>query len=188
MQKRYLGRKNQNEQWSISSKMEWIDKIPNPATQSNKVWKKNSLSSEVDLAESSKWREFRSLQRHQIKQWGIIFQIKIDSCLPLFPNQLQNRSSTDWGITHWTPNIPNTRVQRSIATGQCRKIWFTLSPFCLHIQHQSRIMRPRFRRLSVVRAFPKETIQEKKATRGGTLAFQISFHGKRIEGWGLKEC
>ena len=159
--KGYSGQRNQNVQWSISSKMEWIEKTPNPVTQSNKVWKKNNLSSKAVLAESSKWRELRSLQRHQIKQWGIIFQIRIDSCLPLFPNQLQKSSSTDWGITHWTPNMPNTMAQRSIATEQCRKRWFTLSPLRLHIQHQSWIVRPRFRKLSIVRTIPKEAIQER---------------------------
>ena len=37
--KGYSGQRNQNVHWSISSKMEWIEKTPNPATQSNKVWK-----------------------------------------------------------------------------------------------------------------------------------------------------
>ena len=166
--------------------MEWIEKTPNPTTQSSLVWKKNNLSSGVVLVESSKWWELRSLQRHQIKQWGIIFQIKIELCLPLFPNKLQKRSSTVWGITHWTPNIPNTRDQRSIATEQCRKRWSTLSPLRLHIQHQSWIMKPRFRKLSIVRTFPKVAVQDKNATRGGTLAFQTSFQGKIREGWGLK--
>ena len=129
---KYTQDRNQNVHRSINSKMERREKAPNPATQSNKVWKKNNLRSGVVRSKSSKWREFRSLHRHQTKQWGIIFQIKIELCLPLFPSQQQKRSSTVWGITHCTPNIPNTRDQSSIAMEQRRKRWSTLSPPCLH--------------------------------------------------------
>ena len=183
----YLGQINQNVQWSINSKTEWIEKEPKPTTQSNNVWKKSSLSSWIERSESSKTRELRSLQRHQTKQWGIIFQIMIELCLPLIPSQLQNRSFTVRGMTQWTPNKPKTRDQRSKATEQWRNRWSTLSPLLLHIQHHSWIMRPRFRRLSIVRTFPKVAVHDRKATRGGTLTFHIGFQGKEIEEGGLKE-
>ena len=150
------GQKNQNLQRSISSKMEWIETTPDPTTQSNKVWKKNNLSSGRWRSESSKSRAFRSRHKHQSTQWGIIFQTKAWSWWPNCPNQQEKKSSTDLGITHWTPNKPKTKDQRSAAIEQWRKRWSTLSPSLRHIQHQFGMMKPRFCRLSNVRAFPRE--------------------------------
>ena len=177
----YSGQINHNVQSSINSETEWIEKDPKPITQSNKMWKKNSLRSGIDRSESSKRRELRSAHLHQTKQCGIIFQTKRELCCPLCLSQVQNRSITVQGITQCTPNIPNTMDHSSIATEQCRNRWSTLSPLRLHIQHHSWIMRPRFRRLSIVRTFPKVTVQDKKATRGGTLTFQMGFQGNDIE-------
>jgi hypothetical protein len=40
-------------------------------------------------------------------------------------------------------------------------------------------MIPQQRKLSAVKIFPKAAVQEKKATLGGTLAFQMLFQAKK---------
>ena len=165
--------------------MEWIKQLPSPTNHSSKVWKNNDLISGMFLSLSSKWRTFRSLQRHQITQWGTTLQTTSFLLLPKLPIQPLNRSSTMGGITHCTPN---TIDQSSRATEQCKNIRSTLSPLLLQKQHQLMMIRLRLQRLSMVRTFPKVPVQEKKATRGGTLVFHKIFHGKMVEVWGLKCC
>ena len=148
------GQKNQNLQRSINSNMEWIEEIPEPITQSNNVWKNSNLSSWTWRSASSKIRAFLSCQRHPITQCGSIFQTWPESFSPKDPIQQENRSITELGITHCTPKRPSTIYHISIATGQWRNKWSTLSPFLLHIQHQLWIIKPRFQRFSMVRAFP----------------------------------
>ena len=60
---------------SIKSKIEESDWFHKAANQSNKVLKKNNLSSGMDLSLSSKHLLFLSPQRHHIKQWGTINHI-----------------------------------------------------------------------------------------------------------------
>jgi hypothetical protein len=42
------------------------------------------------------------------------------------------------------------------------------------------------KKLSTVKIFPKEVVQRKKATRGGTLGFQIALQGKSATSLGPK--
>ena len=140
--------------------MEWIEKAPDPTTQSKRVWKKNNLSSVVVRSESLKCLAFLSLHKHQTRQWGTIFQTRRELWRPSCPSQPLKSSSTVQGITHWIPNMLNTKAQRSEAMEQCKNKWSTLSPLRLHIQHHSWRIRPRLRRLSMVRTFPNAADQE----------------------------
>ena len=158
--------------------MELIENKPKLRTKSYKVWKNKSLRAEVYLLQSSKCRAFLSLQRYHIKQWGTIFQTTIFRWSLRRPCHPAQRSSTWQGITQCTPNKPKIIDHSSQAMEQCNNRWSTLSPLCLHIQHQSTIIRFHFHKLSMVKSLPKAAVQEKKATLGGTLAFQIIFQGK----------
>ena len=70
------------------------ERKPNTVTQSRRVLRKKSLRSATDLSKSSKCRLFLSLQMHHIKQWGTAIQIDKFWCLPNFPCQQANRSTT----------------------------------------------------------------------------------------------
>ena len=122
---------------------------PNTATQSRRLWRKKSLRSETDLSKSSKCRLFLSCQMHHIKQWGTTIQIAAFRCLPNFPCQQANSSTTVFGIIQWMPNKVDTINHKSKARGQWIRRWFTDSPFLLHIQHQSKIKIFNFLRLLV---------------------------------------
>ena len=47
------------------------------------------------------------------------------------------------------------------------------------MQHQLTSTRPHRLKLSAVKILPKAAVQEKKATLGGTLVFQMLFQGKQ---------
>ena len=137
-----------------------------------------SLRSATNLSKSSKCQLFISLQMHHIKQWGIAIQIAEFRCLPNFPCQQANRSTTVFDITQWMPNRVNTIDHKSKSIEQWMKRWSIDSPFILHIQHQSKIKICRFLRLSIVKIFPKAVVHTKKATLEETLDFQTVFQGK----------
>ena len=86
-------------QKSMKSWTEEKERKPDTVTQSRRVLRKKSLRSETDLSKSSKCQLFLSLQMHHIKQWGIAIQIAEFRCLPNFPCQQANRSTTVFGIT-----------------------------------------------------------------------------------------
>jgi hypothetical protein len=65
-------------------------------------------------------------QRHNIPDHGILV-------LPNRSFQQANNSLTLKGITHMTPKIEKTNDQRSLAIGQWRRRWFTVT--LLHIKH-----------------------------------------------------
>ncbi len=166
---------NLKQQWSINSTMELIENKPKELTHSYKVWKNSILRSKTDLSQSSKWRAFLSLQRHHMTQCGTIRQTTIFRVSPKLTCQPAQRCSTWQGITQDTPNKPNTIDHSSLAKEQCSKRWSTLSPLCLHKQHQSITIRLRFRKLSIVKRFPKAAVQEKKAIRGCPREEKIPF-------------
>ena len=117
--------KLQESRKSIKEGNDWFCKANN---QSNKVLKKKSLRSRIDLSISSKQWLFLSLQRHYIKPWGTMDHIKPFQWWPKLPCQHPNNPKTVCGITQDTPNKPETIDHRSIATGQWRKRWSTDSP------------------------------------------------------------
>ena len=151
------------------------ERKPNTVTQSRRVLRKKSLRSETDLSKSSKCRLFLSLQMHHIKQWGTAIQIAEFRCLPNFPCQQANSSTTVFSITQWMPNKVNTIDHKSKAKEQWMKRWSTNSPFLLHIQHQSKIKIYHFLRLSIVKIFPKIAVHTKKATLEGRWSTDSSF-------------
>ena len=112
---------------------------------------------------------------HHIKQRGTAIQIAEFRCLPNFPCQQANGSTTIFGITQWMPNKVNTIDFKSKAIGEWIRRWSTDSPFLLHIQHQSKIKICRFLRLSIVKIFPKITVHTKKATLKGRWSTDSPF-------------
>ena len=76
---------------------------------------------------------------HHIKQWGTAIQIEEFRCLPNFPCQQANSSTTVFGITQWVPNKVNTIDHKSKAIGQWIRRWSTNSPFLLHKLQQYKI-------------------------------------------------
>ena len=112
------------------------ERKPNTITQSRRVLRKKSLRSKIDLSKSSKCRLFLSLQMHHIKQWGTTIQIAKFRCLPNFPFQQANSSTTIFSITQWMPNRVNNGwgdgqliphffypIQNQNNTGQPEQIW-----------------------------------------------------------------
>ena len=138
------------------------ERKPNTVTQSRRVLRKKSLRSETDLSKSSKCRLFLSLQMQHIKQWGTAIQMAEFRCLPNFPCQQANSSTTIFSITQWMPNRVNTIDHKSKTIEQWMRRWSTDSPFLLHIQHQSKIKICCFLRLSIVKIFPKVAVHTKK--------------------------
>ena len=100
-------------QESRKEENDWFRKVAN---QSNKVLKKKSLRSSMDLSLSSKHLLFISLQRHHIKQWGTINHIWPFLWWPSLSCQQARSPKTDCDITQLTPNKPKTIDQKSIAT------------------------------------------------------------------------
>ena len=127
----------------------------------------------MEFSRSSKHLQFLSLQRHHIKQWGMMDQIWPFRWRLKLPCQQPISPKTERGITQETPKRPKTIDQRSQAKGQWRRRWSIDSPFLLHMKHQSRIHTFLFRRLSIVRHFPKAVVQTKKATLEGIFCFQM---------------
>ena len=154
------------------------ERTPNTVTQSRRVLRKKSLRSETDLSKSSKCQLFLSCQMHHIKQWGTAIQMAEFWCLPNFPYQQANSSTTVFGITQWIPIKVNTIDHKSKAIEQWMRRWSTDFPFLLHIQHQSKIKICRFLILSIVKIFSKVAVHTKRATLEGTLDFQTIFQGK----------
>ena len=155
-----------------------METIPKPLTHSNNNWKKLLFKSGMDFSVSSKCWAFLSLHIHQKTQWETTLHTMVLLLLPRGPCQLEKRSKTVLGMTHWTPNKTNTKSHNSRASLQCRRIWSGLSPLSLHKQHQSTKIMPRLRRLSIVKIFPSAAVHEKKATRGRALDFHTHFQGK----------
>ena len=122
--------KLQESRKSIKEGNDWFCKANN---QSNKILKKKSLRSGIDLSISSNQRLFLSLQRHHIKPWGTMDHIKPFRWRPKLPYQHPNSPKTVCSITQDSPNKPKTIDHRSIATRQWRKRWSTNSPLLLHM-------------------------------------------------------
>ena len=137
---------------------------------SRRVKRKKDLNSRMDHSRPSKLLEFRSRQIHHIKQCGTNLQITILRCHLILQDQQSNKSTTLCGITQQTPNKQKIILHISKAIGQWRRRWSTDSPHLLHIKHHSRTTRCLFWRLSIIRILPKATVQEKNATRGGTIS------------------
>ena len=80
------------------------------------------------------------------------------------------------------PQIVNTPYSTTLEK-QCRSKWSRVSPFLLHIQHQSTTTTTTFRllKLSMAKIVPKAAIQIKKLTFGGTYGFHNGFHGKKLD-------
>ena len=89
---------------SISSK-EIKVKTPVAFAQSNKVWKKRSFNSWIDLSFLSKIHVFLSLQMTHIRQWGIILQSTLDLSLLNVFDQHAKSSTTLRGMTLWASNF-----------------------------------------------------------------------------------
>ena len=139
---------------------------PNTATQSRRVLRKKSLRSETDLSKSSKCWLFISCQMHHIKQWGIAIQIVAFRCLPTFPCQQANSSTS----VH-RPQIKSNRAMDKVVV-----YWFPISfTHTTPIQNQNF---PFLKILLIVKIFPKVVVQIEKETLEGTLDFQIVFQGK----------
>ena len=117
---------------------------------------------------------------HHIKQWGTAIQIAAFRCLPNFPCQQSNSSTTIFGITQWIPNKVNTIDHKSKAIGQWIRRWSTDTSFLLHIQHQSKIKIFCFLRLSIVKIFPKAAIQTKKSNSKRDLRLPNSLPRERL--------
>ena len=117
---------------------------------------------------------------HHIKQWGTIIQITPFLFCPNLPFQQANSSTTVFSITQWMPNKVNPIHHKSKARGQWISRWSTDSPFLLHIQHQSKIKIVHFRRLSMVKIFPKATIHTKKSKSRRDLRLPNSLQGERL--------
>ena len=81
------------------------------------------------------------------------------------------------------PEERKTMLQSSRAAGQWRSRWLVVSPYLLHMQHQSIIIIQRFLRLSTVRNFPKTAVQSKKLMLVGALGFHKLLQGE--EQWGV---
>ena len=81
--------------------------------QSNKARRNCNLRSRMSRLQSSKPLEFQSLHKHHIRQCGIVFQILTLQNLPNLTCQQANRSNTLLGMTHWTPNMENTKDHKS---------------------------------------------------------------------------
>ena len=93
---------------------------------------------------------------HHIKQWGITIQIWPFRWWQKRPSQQAKSSTTDFGITHETPNKPKswtTDLEQYVI------IKFTIA---LHIQHQSIILIFLFLKLSIVKILRKATVHTKK--------------------------
>lgn len=110
-------------QWSNESK-----KKPNAVIHSYSDLKKNSFRSRKERSHPSKLRAFRTFQKHHIKQWGTAFQILTFRYLPTLPCQQAIISRTLFGITHCTPNTPNTIAHKSLVIEQWISRWSTVSP------------------------------------------------------------
>ena len=117
---------------------------------------------------------------HHIKQWGTTIQIAEFWCLPNFPCQQANRSTTLFDITQWMPNRVNTIDHKSKAIEQWMRRWSTDSLSLLHIQHQSKIKICRFLRLSIVKIFPKAAVHKKKSNSRGDLRLPNSLPRERL--------
>ena len=94
-------------------------------------------------------------------------------------NQLVESSTTLRSMTQWTPNSEHTVFHNSWDTGQCRSKWSVITPFLLHIQHQSTTTTFRLLKLSMAKILPKAAVQIKKLPFGGTYGFHNGFHGKK---------
>ena len=68
----------------------------------------------------------------------------------------------------------------------CRSKWSVVSPFLLHMQHQSTTATFHLLKLSMVKIFPKATIQIKKLTFVGTFGFHNGFQGNESRFGGCK--
>ena len=117
---------------------------------------------------------------HHIKQRGTAIQIAEFWCLPNFPCQQANSSTTVFGITQWMPNNVNTIDHKSKAIEQWMRRWSTNSPFLLHIQHQSKIKIYCFLRLSIVKIIPKAAVHTKKSNSRGDLRLPNSLPRERL--------
>ena len=176
----YKKEKNQETklQWSSNTGREIQEKDGKTKHHSRRVKKKKDLNSIMDHSRPLKLLEFRSRQIHHIKQCGTNLQLTILRWRLKLHVQQSNKSTTLWGITQQIPNKQKIILHILKAMGQWRRRWFTNSPHLLHIKHHSRTTRCFFRRLSIVRILPKATVQEKKATRGGTFDCHTIFQGK----------
>jgi hypothetical protein len=73
-----------------------------------------------------------------------------------------------------TTNYQNLQCECAMAqaTSQCRRRWSTDSPFFLHIQHLSTTIMYYFRKLSIVRIFPRAADHTKKSHHQWNLSPQ----------------
>lgn len=102
-------------QWSIRSKTEVKENEPKARIQTNKDLKKYNLKSWVVCSQPSKLLTFCSCQIYYIKQCGTTFQMVMFWWWSNWPYQEASISRTHCGITHWTPNNPNTIFHNSAA-------------------------------------------------------------------------
>ena len=97
---------------------------------------------------------FLSFQTVQKIHTGMEFQIFFLFFPTKEPFQLSNTSMTVSGNTQWTPNKARIISQRTLASVQCKRMWFTFSSSQLHKKQQLGSCHPRLWSLSKVRIFP----------------------------------
>ena len=114
-------------QTSIKSYIKGKEIQPIVDIQSNRVLKKNNLVSRMFLLMFSTLRAFLSfsLQIHHITWWRTAFQMIQFLWFPNHPCQAANRSTTDFCVTYYTLNNPNTIDHNSKAIGQWSNKWST---------------------------------------------------------------
>jgi hypothetical protein len=91
-----------------------------PTVQVNRVKRKKSRSSSLDLEKSSKHLAFRSLQTHHIIQRETIFHTTALLERPL-DHQLANNSLTEQDITQQRPNRAKNAFHKALTTPQWRR-------------------------------------------------------------------
>ena len=143
-----------------NSVIEMLVVRPQALDQSKRVEVKPSRIWLSDRDTFSKVCWLRSFQIVHIKQIGTMFQIS-EECRPNPFHQLNNKSTTFPGRTQYIPNVWNTQLQRTPATGQWIRRWSAVSPLQQHIQHQLAKVYPLLLRLSLVRILFHAAVQTK---------------------------
>ena len=176
------GQKNQNLQRSISSKMEWIETTPDPTTQYSKVWKKNNLSSGRWRSESSKSRAFTPTTNTKSHNGESSSKPKHNHDDPTAPTSNRKDPAPIWALPTepQTGQKPRTKVLQPLNSVEKDDLH---SPHSLDTYNTSL----GWWNHDSADYQTWELSQEKKAMRGGTLAFQTIFQGNITELWGVKD-
>jgi hypothetical protein len=113
------------------------------------------------------WK-FKDSQRHHLPHCSTL-------SVANSPPKKAYKSTICLGMTQESPNQLKKTFQIAQATSQWSRIWSINSSFLIHKQHQSTTMTCRFRKLSMVRIFPRASKQPKNAPPQWNLSSPNTF-------------